>query len=318
MFKKILLVLLVFIFSVQTVFALCSPDGYSCSLYYCCSGYCDPVDNICKCAPDFSYCIYNWDCCSGQCDQYFNYCLPGSTKTTQPATTSITSTTISSTTTTTQPQCNEGNYRCIGQNLERCTSGAWQFVQSCTYGCLIDHCTQPLTTTSTYSTTTTTSTTATIPTTTTTSTTTTIPTTTTTSIHPATSTTQQTTTTIFSTTSSTINPLPTTSIPQGCFKSNTCGSCTSTASCGWCKNKNQCKIGNSNGPNDNSCSGNDWIYYSDQCSSINTSSQQQKILLILITFIKLLIKNPLIAILLLIILIIFLSNKRFIYKKLKV
>jgi len=66
-------------------------------------------------------------------------------------------------TTTTPPQCTEGNYRCAGQNLERCTSGKWQFVQSCVYGCSVDHCLGANTTTTTSMTTTTTTTTSTSP-----------------------------------------------------------------------------------------------------------------------------------------------------------
>lgn len=59
-----------------------------------------------------------------------------------------TTTTIAGSTTTTQPsQCQEGDYRCVGKNLERCKDGIWQFVQSCTYGCLNDHCIFPTTTT---------------------------------------------------------------------------------------------------------------------------------------------------------------------------
>ena len=332
---------LIFVFSAQTVFAysvddlinflrnllfpqsqpavtggypLCYPDYSPCEFNSdCCSGQCDWLKGCIPssgCASDGSFCSYDLDCCSGICDIIKYVCLP-----TQSTTTTTTS---STTTSTTQPQCNEGNYRCVGQNLERCTNGVWQFVQSCTYDCLVDHCASLPTTTSTTST----STTA------TSSTTTSIPTTTietitsTTAYHYTTTTyksttTTHTTTTIFSTTSSTINLLSTTSIPPDCFKSDDCDSCASIASCGWCKNKNQCKIGNENGSNDNSCLGNNWVFYSDQCGTVKTSSQQPKILLIVIMLIEFLIKNPLIAILLLILLIIFLSNKRFIYKKLK-
>jgi len=61
------------------------------------------------------------------------------------------------TTTTTQLQCAEGNYRCDGENLEKCINGAWQFAQSCDYGCSADHCLPSSTSSSTTTTTTTTS-----------------------------------------------------------------------------------------------------------------------------------------------------------------
>jgi len=50
-----------------------------------------------------------------------------------------------------QPECIEGSYRCTGKNLERCASGKWQFVQSCPYDCLTDHCISVTTTTTTLS-----------------------------------------------------------------------------------------------------------------------------------------------------------------------
>jgi len=56
-------------------------------------------------------------------------------------------TTTTTTTTTSSPQCTEGNYRCNEKNLERCVMGAWQFSQSCEYGCSADHCLASTTTT---------------------------------------------------------------------------------------------------------------------------------------------------------------------------
>jgi len=60
------------------------------------------------------------------------------------------------TTTTNQAQCTDGSYRCVEQNLERCTNGEWQFVKSCEYNCSVNHCVSPTTTTTKTTTTTTT------------------------------------------------------------------------------------------------------------------------------------------------------------------
>src|SRR3989344_336165 len=65
--------------------------------------------------------------------------------TTASLTSSITSTTAL-TTTTTPIVCQEGSYKCVGNSLERCTYGSWNYVDSCVYGCSNGEC-LPATTT---------------------------------------------------------------------------------------------------------------------------------------------------------------------------